>query len=178
MAKDGLVRAFFAALWLVSGTSFKYELDDVVEQAHTRYVRPNPLFSIPAFSLSLHSCAADTQPFGASEGTGGGCSCLTSLFGLGRNESQTDCIPRSAGKKGFFSASPRNGQNSRPTKCRCSSTAGRPRPRSRDENVLILSLFRRIQVKQQLPTCVQIFSAFRHLLDPHCRLARPQNCFF
>lgn len=51
MAKNGLARAFFLALWSVVGTSFKYELNDMVEQAHTRYAR----FSVvlcSRFSLS------------------------------------------------------------------------------------------------------------------------------
>lgn len=63
MAKDGLVRAFFVALWLVLGTSFKYELDDVVEQAHTRYVRPILLVQYSSFLSVSPPCAADTQPF-------------------------------------------------------------------------------------------------------------------
>lgn len=39
MAKNGSARAFFLALWLVVGASFKYELNDMVDQAHTRYAR-------------------------------------------------------------------------------------------------------------------------------------------
>lgn len=36
MATNRLASAFFLTLWMVAGASFKYVLDDEVEQAHTR----------------------------------------------------------------------------------------------------------------------------------------------